>query len=324
MDWGIQIVVAMQSWGPGWKPVMDGLTFLGRIEFFLFLMAILYWCFSESLGLRLGFLLVLSHAVGMVSKLLFHLPRPYWVDLRVAALSAESTYAMPSQHALTAAAIWPWIGKRLGGFFGLLAGVAIAIAIGIARIYLGVHSPADVIAGWLIGAGVCWLVLWGARVFGPRLGAAGLWWQIGISSAASFLLLAIQSVILWAMAPIIDPPPWAIWAARNGAINPRDPNAVVAIAGILLGGGIGLACQRRWARFRADGGIRNKGLRLLIGGAGLVSFSALALIIPSTESNITALVWHYIFSALTAYWLVFLAPWLFLRLRFAERALEAA
>jgi undecaprenyl-diphosphatase len=50
--------------------------------------------------------------------------------------------------------------KRLKLYF---IGVALAITflVGISRIYMGVHYPTDVLAGWLAGLGwaiLCWLV----------------------------------------------------------------------------------------------------------------------------------------------------------------------
>lgn len=76
------------------------------------------------------------------------------------------TYAFPSGHtanstmayltaALLAGATSRWRRRRTAL---LLGAICIAASIGITRILLGVHSPADVIGGWAFGA--LWAVLW--------------------------------------------------------------------------------------------------------------------------------------------------------------------
>ena len=74
-------------------------------------------------------------------------------------------YAWPSGHTTVSAIgacllLW-WLigdlrGRAIRRFAGLLTGVYVA-GVGLSRIYLGVHWPSDVLAGWLMA--LCWLAL---------------------------------------------------------------------------------------------------------------------------------------------------------------------
>lgn len=88
------------------------------------------------------------------------------------------TLSFPSGHALTSAVVYLTLGAllmrvvqvRAAKFYLMAVAVLTTILIGLTRIYLGVHYPTDVMAGWLIGiswALACWLV---ARVLDRRAG----------------------------------------------------------------------------------------------------------------------------------------------------------
>jgi undecaprenyl-diphosphatase len=101
-------------------------------------------------------------------KAIFHRPRPELVPHEVAVYSAS----MPSGHAMLAATAFFSIAcafseaasfKKERAFVFGVAGV-LTFLVGASRVYLGVHWPTDVIAGWLAGIGLAAL----ATVVYPR------------------------------------------------------------------------------------------------------------------------------------------------------------
>lgn len=108
----------------------------------------------------IGGALVLS--LGL--KRVFHRPRP---DL-VPHLSEVVTSSFPSGHSMLSAAVYLTLGALLARLqasfvqkaYVLLWALLLAFLIGVSRVYVGVHWPSDVLAGWAAGAAwaaLCWL-----------------------------------------------------------------------------------------------------------------------------------------------------------------------
>ena len=75
------------------------------------------------------------------------------------------SFAFPSGHALIAACLYPLLARaaalRWPGWrqWWYLLAVLLAGYVGVGRLYLGVHWPTDVLAGWVIGAALLWISL---------------------------------------------------------------------------------------------------------------------------------------------------------------------
>lgn len=98
-------------------------------------------------------------------KVLFSRPRP---DV-VPHLREVMTMSFPSGHALTSAVVFLTLGallmrvttRPIARFYCMGIAMLATALVGVSRVYLGVHYPSDVLAGWVIGlswALLCWLV----------------------------------------------------------------------------------------------------------------------------------------------------------------------
>lgn len=104
--------------------------------------------------------------LSTVFKWFFGRPRP---DL-VPHLSHVTSLSFPSGHSMLAAVVYLTIGVLLARAYAdvrvklylLTLAVLITIVVGLSRVYLGVHWPTDVMAGWAVGSAwalLCWLVM---------------------------------------------------------------------------------------------------------------------------------------------------------------------
>lgn len=114
--------------------------------------------------------------LNTVLKNAFARPRP---DL-VAHLVDVHSMSMPSGHAMISAVTYLTIGALLARVqptrslkvYTVAVSVMLVLVIGLSRVYLGVHWPTDVLAGWCLGAAwamSCWLVAqWASWHLGGR------------------------------------------------------------------------------------------------------------------------------------------------------------
>lgn len=105
-------------------------------------------------------------AISSLLKGYFDRPRP-----NVTHFSFVYTSSFPSGHSMMAAAVYLTLGSlltrlvpgRFVKFYFLFVALTITFLVGASRVYMGVHYPTDVLAGWtagLVWALLCWLAAW--------------------------------------------------------------------------------------------------------------------------------------------------------------------
>lgn len=155
--------------GPAWlTSVAIDITALGSTSVLLLLVLAIagfLWLHNQfRLLLLLVFSLVGGNILNALMKLFFARPRP---DV-VPHLREVFTYSFPSGHAAMSAIVYLTIGMLLfevvKGTTARLYCVGIAmlatVLVGFSRVFLGVHYPSDVLAGWATGiawVAMCWV-----------------------------------------------------------------------------------------------------------------------------------------------------------------------
>ncbi len=289
LSWGMDIIRSIQSAGsPSLTEAMRFITLAGSEYFYLMLLPIVFWCIDEKIGTRLGLIVMFSSFVNLWLKDVFKQLRPYQVDPSVG-LSSDSSYSLPSGHAQGSSTLWGFLAPYIKKPWGLLLAIFAPILIGFTRVYLGVHYPSDVMAGWVLGYGI--VVLW--MVFGHRV-------ESFISKAGMRRQIIIAAVLALSM----------------NALNMND----TSMPGVFFGTAVGAAILFTRVRFSArSGSPGRKLLRLALGLAGLGIIYGLGKIAAPGQEEALYAMGRFVRYALLGLWVSLGAPWLFLRLKLAEK-----
>ncbi|WP_236020571.1 phosphatase PAP2 family protein [Sabulicella rubraurantiaca] len=158
-------------WGPRWfEEMMRDFTALGGTGVLVLVTAAVFGFLLLTGKRQAAMLVVLSIASGVAVshglKWGFGRPRPDLVP------HGQSVYSQsfPSGHAMLSAIVYLTLGallarvqeRRRAKAYPLAVAALLVLLIGFSRVYLGVHWPSDVLAGWAVGAGwaaLCWLIL---------------------------------------------------------------------------------------------------------------------------------------------------------------------
>lgn len=280
--WGAEAIVAIQRFfGRDWFWLFDILSMLGDIQVVVLVFALAFWLSGSRTAYGLVGVVALAGAANFLISHALDVPRPD--DPRIIAFRSISIPSFPSGHVVTATAmygllaVWRRIPRSLAA--SLVAAVALS------RLYLGVHYPANVLAGVALGslAVIVYLRLW------PHL--AG-WFSRRL---CRFFLLAGMAVVAGAVGAF----PLLAGLAKGWQL-----------LGIAAGAGIAVPAQRCYIRHCPCASPRGRRVRhALIGLAG-----ALVILIPAASLGDTHPRVGAALYALLVVWVVVISPLLFARL----------
>ncbi len=159
--------------GPAWlEETARDITAFGSTFALIFIsLVVFFWLLMTKRphgALLLAIALIGGTLLNNGLKFLFDRPRP---DL-VAHGTEVFTLSFPSSHAMMSATVYLTLGVMVMRYssalrlkiYAMSVAILLAVLVGVSRVYLGVHWPTDVVAGWAVGAvwaSACWLfILW--------------------------------------------------------------------------------------------------------------------------------------------------------------------
>jgi hypothetical protein len=296
---GIDLILWMQSFrSPALDRAFEISTNFGG-SYYLYMLPLLLWCVDYRTAVRLIPIFALTLFLNTTIKEWLGHPRPFQMDDRVWS-DGEMGYGLPSGHAQLVVVFWGVIASWVERPWFWALSVAIMFGMGVSRVYLGVHFPSDVIAGWALGALTLWAVLRHGNEIDEFVTKFALGGPIGLALGGALFVYGFD----------------AFFVHDHGHLNQ-------GIAGFLAGGGVGAAVAYRHLQFDGRGPLWQRALRYLLGMALMLAmlgaFQKLGVPDGALGGVVIALD-----LAVLGLWLTLVAPWLFQQVRLAPRPLANA
>lgn len=148
------------------NPVFDWIfatvTHLGEETFFLLAAIIVFWCISKREGYFILITGLAGTVVNQVAKLFFRIPRPWLLDpdfeIIESAREEATGYSFPSGHTQNIAGTYGSICACRPKKWKTAICVTVILLVAFSRMYLGVHTPLDVVVSLLVALGLILLI----------------------------------------------------------------------------------------------------------------------------------------------------------------------
>jgi len=290
INWSLDLIRAMQQIHPALHLFFRGFTFLGQPQFYVLILPLLLWCVDVRLGARVAVFLLMSSQLNAVLKGVFQQPRPCDFDPTLQMAWFEG-YGLPSGHAQFVVAFWGAIAAWARRRWLWVLTIVLTVLVGFSRVYLGVHFPQDILAGW--GIGGLSLVLY--LVLQPRVER----WLAELELRWQMLLAAGVPLLLFVTLP---------------------GKSVATAMGSLAGAGVGFALARRYLPFSPAGPLWQRSVRFVVGAAVIVLLYLVLTILSPADGSWAHLAFRFCNFAAIGVWVTLGAPWLFKALGLVQEA----
>lgn len=171
---------------PGLNEFMVTITKLGEETAFLATALVVFWCVDKWIGYYLMSVGFIGTIANQFLKLWFRIPRPWVLDPEFTILEqareAATGYSFPSGHSQNAVGTFGSLAATVKNKWVRIVCIAVCVLVPLSRMYVGVHTPADV----LVGSGMALLLVFSLK--GPILKRSD---RAMITVIASMLVMAV-------------------------------------------------------------------------------------------------------------------------------------
>ena len=298
----IDILLALQDFRNGAGAFLAGflskMTWLGELNTAIVIMALIYWCISKEFGAYLLMGWSGNRLVNGMLKVTFCADRPWIRDARVVphgdSIKTATGYSFPSGHTMNAATVYGGgaVRKDIPRALRVVLGFLVLL-VAFSRIYLGVHTPQDVLVGIVAGTLVMFLTLKLVQWIRNHPGKDLLIVCIGIGLA---ILVAVYAAV--------DKP----GSAGTQADRAKMANDTFKGVGWCIAFLTGWILERRFVQFSTDISMMKRVSRLTF---GLLSYYAVSLIfVPAIKDWISGAPGTFVSCYLQMFYVSFLFPWI--------------
>ncbi|MDO4547738.1 MAG: phosphatase PAP2 family protein [Clostridia bacterium] len=267
----IDILLALQNFrnsvSLAFNGVVEALRTLGEPVALMAVACVLLWGVDK----KSGYYIMLNCAWGLIInqfiKITACVYRPWVRDARLipagAALDTATGYSFPSAHTTIAVAMWGGMGVNLGKRrrWLLFVGVGVSLIIAFSRMYVGVHTPQDVLVSAVIGIALLWATQRVMEWIERNPGKDGMVAATGMALAA---ILAVYAAV--------KSYPMDYAASGELLVDPEEmKNDVFVTVGITAGFFAGWLIERRFIKYSVSGTLITRIIRVAIGFAILMA-----------------------------------------------------
>lgn len=274
---------------------MQFVTYFGQELIIIAVICALYWCADKRFAYLLGFTYFTAGLCVQTLKITFRIPRPWILDPEFkaveSALPAATGYSFPSGHTQGATCLFFPLALRISQVWAKVLCVLAFLCIGFSRMYLGCHTPKDVMVSMTLSILIS-CAIWRYR-------------DVLLEDRRYLQVIAAVLVCLSLAAAA-----YSLLLLKDGAIETRYAMDCCKAAGAGLGFAAGWYIERTKIDFDPHtGSIPSKVIRLLAGlAAALLLKESFSLIFGS---SILAKMSEYFILVL---WVLVIYPYIFSRL----------